>query len=139
MNNEKSLDFLSTDEIDSINNFYNSVDKPIIDEFCKNNYIKDLLKMSTQNNVSIVTKKNKRWIIKDKDKIINQCKRRKRKEINNTVSILAQLAKSCSNNSIIEIKKLNYQLEDRISNIDKMIDHISISTEEEYIECYSNS
>ena len=42
-----------------------------------------------------------------------------------------------SKNSIMEIKKVNNELENKIIDIDMMMEHIS-STEDEYIECYSN-
>jgi hypothetical protein len=128
-------------EIDNINTYYktinSTIDKPIINEFCKNNYLKNLLNLSIKNNLPVVSKKNKRWIIKDKDDILSQCENKKKKEIRKALLQLSRLTKDCSKNSIMEIKKVNNELEDKIINIDMMMEHIS-STEDEYIECYSN-
>jgi hypothetical protein len=128
-------------EIDYINTYYktinSTIDKPIINEFCKNNYLKNLLNLSIKNNLPVVSKKNKRWIIKDKDDILSQCENKKKKEIRKALLQLSRLTKECSKNSIMEIKKVNNELENKIIDIDMMMEHIS-STEDEYIECYSN-
>jgi len=71
-------------EIDNINTYYktinSTIDKHIINEFYKNNYLKNLLNLSNKNNLPVVSKKNKRWIIKDKDDILSQCENKKKKK-----------------------------------------------------------
>jgi hypothetical protein len=117
--------------------YYTSIDEPVLNEFCKNNYIRLLLELSAKTKLPVLQKKYKRWIIKDKYDIITQCKKIKRQEIKQTMNLLTKLADKIKPNVISEIKELNTKLEDKINNINMIIDHIS-SSEEEYIECYSN-
>ena len=125
-------------ELDCINTYYTGVEKPIINEFCKNNYIKNLLKLSIENDLYVISRKHKQWAIKDHHDLLSECRKRKKKEIKKTTSLLAILANSCNKNSLTEIKKINTELETKLTNIDTMIDLISSNTEDEYIECYSN-
>lgn len=130
-------------EIDTIMNYYNTVDKPVITEFCKNVYFKHLLNLSTKVDLYILSKRNKKWYIKENKNILNECNKKKKKEVKETVSALSNLVKSWSKNSILQLKETNSKLEDKISNIDSLIEHIKLNldtddTDDEYIECYSN-
>ena len=76
-------------EIDTIMNYYNTVDKPVITEFCKNVYFKHLLNLSTKVDLYILSKRNKKWYIKENKKKINECnkkKKKKKKKKNKTLS-----------------------------------------------------
>jgi predicted metal-dependent hydrolase len=117
--------------------YYTSIDEPVLNEFCKNDYVRLLLELSAKTKLDVLQKKYKRWIIKDKYDIITQCKKIKRKEIKQTMNLLTKLADKIQPEALSEIKELNTQLEDKINDINMIIDHIS-SSEEEYIECYSN-
>lgn len=117
--------------------YYTSIDEPVLNEFCKNDYVRLLLELSAKTKLPVLQKKYKRWIIKDKYDIITQCKKIKRKEIKQTMNLLTKLADKIEPHALSEIKELNTKLEDKINDINMIIDHIS-SSEEEYIECYSN-
>lgn len=127
----------------NITEYYTTIDKNILNELCKNDYIKHLLELSMKTNLPVVHKKHKRWIIKDKHDIITQCQKRKKKVIKQTMTMLTNLAELCSaelcsTNTIIEMKKINHLLEEKINDIDMILEHINTSSDEEYIECYSN-
>jgi hypothetical protein len=104
-----------------------------------NDYLKELINLSSKSDVNVFSKKNKKWIMKDTRTILNECTKRKQKEIKNTLSVLNNLAKYCKNTSLTEIKKVNTTLEDKIYNIDLIINHINDNSSEDYIECYSNN
>jgi len=130
-------------EIDTIMNYYSTVEKPVITEFCKNVYFKNLLKLSTKIDLHLISKRNKKWCIKDTKNIINECNKKKKKEIKDTVSALSNLAKLCPKNSVLQLKETNTKLEDKLSNIDSLIEHIKLNldtdeSEDEFLECYSN-
>ena len=103
-------------------------------------YLIDLLNQSKQNDTGILSKKNKKSIIKNAKIILSECEKKKKKEIKNTGNVLAKLAKYCTVNSLTEVKKVNTDLEDKIYNIDLIINHINNKLEdpENYIECYKN-
>jgi len=49
----------------------------------------------------------------------------------------------CPKDSILQLKATNNKLEDKITQIDSLIDHIKLNLDtdtdsEEYLECYSN-
>ena len=128
-------------EIDTIMNYYNKVDKPVITEFCKNIYLKNLLTLSTKTDLFLLSRRNKKWQLKEDKNILNECKKRKKKEIKKTVNALVNLAKLCPKDSILQLKQTNINLEDKINNIDSLIDHIKLNLDtdsEDYLECYSN-
>jgi hypothetical protein len=130
-------------EIDTIMNYYNTVEKPVITEFCKNVYFKNLLKLSTKTDLYLLSKRNKKWCIKETKSILNECTKKKKKEIKNTVSALSNLAKLCPKDSILQLKATNTKLEDKLSQIDSLIDHVKLNLDtdtdtDEYLECYSN-
>ena len=106
-------------------------------------YFKHLLNLSTKVDLYILSKRNKKWYIKENKNILNECNKKKKKEVKETVSALSNLVKSWSKNSILQLKETNSKLEDKISNIDSLIEHIKLNldtedTDDEYIECYSN-
>ena len=52
-------------------NIYENVDKQYIDNLCKNSNLKNLILLSSQSNINIFNKKNKKWSLKSQDKIFS--------------------------------------------------------------------
>jgi enoyl-[acyl-carrier-protein] reductase (NADH) len=121
---------------------YNNIDKSYIDNLSENSNIKNLILLSNQSNVNIFNKKNKKWSLKSQDKIIKECETLKKKETKMSSSLLFNLAKLNSNTN--EIKTVCNKLENKIDNLDKIIDcvknidEIKSESSDSYIECYSN-
>lgn len=121
---------------------YNNVDKTYINNISKNSNIKNLILLSSQSNLNIFNKKNKKWSLKSQEKIIKDCESLKKKETKLSSSLLSNLAKLNSNTN--EIKNICNKLENRIENLDKIIDcvknidEIKTESSDSYIECYSN-
>ena len=126
-------------EIDKdIAKYYSSVDSPTINNLSKDDNLKNLIKLSTVADLYIFCKKNKRWMLKEKETLLNECQKTKKREIKKSSYILGNLAKLCPNNSYEQIKTVNQDLENKIENIDKMINIININEDNDYIEMYSN-
>ena len=99
--------------------------------------IKNLVYLSTNNNINIYDKNNK---IKSKDKIINDCLKKKQKELKDISKVLFNLSKLSQFDNVKDVYS-NY--ENKINNIDKII--TIVNTEEyniydtnKYIEKYGN-
>jgi esterase/lipase len=99
--------------------------------------IKNLVHLSTNNNINIYDKNNK---IKSKNKIIDDCLKIKKKELKDISKVLLNLSKLSQFNNVKDIYT-NY--ENKINNIDKIIS--IVNTEEDniyhidkYIEKYGN-
>jgi hypothetical protein len=104
--------------------------------------LKNLINLSTQTEIDIFTKNKK---IKDKDKILKECDKIKKQELKKTSSMLSNLAKLNQDNDIKEVQLICQNLENKITNVEKMIDCVKmLETKEKkekksnYIECYSN-
>ena len=124
--------------MEEINKYYPSIDKNILVDLCKNNNLKNLINLSTQTEIPIFTK-NK---LKKKDKLLKECEKVKKQELKRSSMMLSNLAKL---NQLTEMKVENIQtiykkLEDKITNIDKIIDYVNVLSDDsdKYIECYSN-
>jgi len=50
--------------------YYSSIDKDIINILCKNEILKNLIKLSTETDIYIFNKKYKNWQIKTKNKLL---------------------------------------------------------------------
>jgi len=99
--------------------------------------IKNLVNLSTNNNINIYDKNNK---IKPKEKIINDCLKEKKKELKDISKVLLNLSKLSQFDNVKDVYS-NY--ENKINNIDKIIS--IVNTEEDnlyykdkYIEKYGN-
>ena len=129
-----------------------NIDKDILDNLCKNEKIKNLINLSSQSEICIFNKRNKKLKLKSKEKLLKECNQIRKKEIKNSSSMLSNLAK-LNNNDMKDIKNICNNLENKITTIDSMIDYINdidsettnytfiptiINLEEKYIECYSN-
>lgn len=144
----------------SIDKYYSSIDKIILNNLCENENLKNLINLSTQTNLYIFNKKNNKWILKSKNKLIKECNKIKKKELKNSLSMLSNLAKlnvdsNIKNNQSTSIKYIYLNLENKIDSIEKIIDCVnnldtnpstkcdyinipSLSHKNDYIECYSN-
>ena len=113
-----------------------------------NNNLKNLINLSTQIEIPIFNNKQK---LKKKENIIKDCEQNKKKELKKSSIMLANLAKLNQVNDLQNIHTIYKNLENKITNIDKMIDCVkildtdksieknkSIEKSEEFIECYSN-
>lgn len=101
-------------------NYYSSVDKTTLDNLCSNNNIKNLIYLSSQIDLNPFNKKNKKWQLKNKEKIIKECEQYKKKEIKEFSFTLSNLAKLGSN-STSDVKNICKNYEDKLENIDKII------------------
>lgn len=132
--------------MDKIDTYYSKVDKKVLINLCKNNNLKNLINLSTQTDINVFNK-NK---LKNKDKLLKECEQIKKKELKHTSMLLSNLAKLNQINDIQNVHNVCQTLENKITNIDKIIDCVKIldnndtdvSTKTEnmtdYIECYSN-
>jgi hypothetical protein len=111
MNNENDLT--------NIDQYYSSINKNLLSDLCKNNNLKNLIKLSTLTDIYIFNKKNKKWSLKSRDKLLKECETIKKKEIKLSSSILSNLAKL--NCDTTEIKNTCWKLENKLSNLDKII------------------
>jgi hypothetical protein len=130
-----------------------SIDKKLLTKFCKDDNLKNLIHLSSQNDINIF---NKKWQLKSKDKLLKECEQIKKKEIKTSSFKLSNLAKLNENN-ISSVNEICNNLQQKIVNIDKIVscinnintkNEISIFTGEnipkisesssDYIECFSN-
>jgi hypothetical protein len=101
-------------------NYYSSVDKTTLSNLCSNNNIKNLIYLSSQMDINPFNKKNKKWQLKNKEKIIKECEQFKKKEIKDFSYVLSNLAKLGTNNTS-DVKHIYKSFEDKLENIDKII------------------
>ena len=149
----------------SIDSYYSSVDKKLIDNLFKNNNLKNLINLSTVTDLYVFNKKNKKWQLKSKETLLKECNVIKKKELKTTSCLLNNLAKLNASSDTNNIKKIFDGLHNKISNLDniiscienldttetltslnenipkqiKIIDLVSeLTNSDSYIECYSN-
>jgi hypothetical protein len=126
----------------NIETYYKNISKPIIDNYVNNLNLKNLLALSTVNDLYIFTKKkNNKWILKDKRILLKECNLKRKKTIKEVSSTINILSKNKSIDLIKEIKIKNNTLLNKIENIDSLIDTIEKNyptISDEYIEIYSN-
>jgi len=137
---------------ENINSYYSSVDKILLDDLCKNPNLRTLLLLSTESNVNIFNKKKNKWELKPNNKILKDCEQSKKKEVKASSSMLSNLSKLKSSSS--DVTNVCHSLENKITNIDKMIDCVNTigslnelssiykenlsESSDSFIECYSN-
>jgi len=110
----------------TIDKYYSSIDKNILDNLCQNKNLKNLINLSTVTDLYIFNKKNKKLKLKSKDKLLKECKIIKKKEIKITSAMLANLAKLNNNYETNNIKYICENLNDKITNIDNIIKCIEL-------------
>ena len=101
-------------------NYYSSVDKITLSKLCSNNNIKNLIHLSSQMDINPLNKKNKKWQLKNKEKIIKECEQFKKKELKEFSYVLSNLAK-LGTNTTSDVKHIYKNFEDKLENIDKII------------------
>ena len=101
-------------------NYYSSVDKITLNKLCSNNNIKNLIYLSSQMDINPLNKKNKKWQLKNKEKIIKECEKFKKKELKEFSYVLSNLAK-LGTNTTSDVKHIYKNFEDKLENIDKII------------------
>ena len=140
-------------DLNEINSYYSSVDKTVIGDLCKNPNLRTLLLLSAESNVNVFNKKKNKWELKPNNKILKDCEQSKKKEVKASSSMLSNLAKL--NSTSTEVTNICHSLENKITNIDKMIDCVNTigiikepikprtkevlsESSDSFIECYSN-
>lgn len=116
----------------TIEQYYYSVDKNLISNLCKNNNLKNLIKLSTVSDLYIFNKKNKKWYLKSKEKLLKECENIKKKELKTSSTMLSNLAKLNTIQDVSKIKDICENLQTKISNLDnliKCINHIESSVD----------
>jgi len=108
-----------------IEHYYFSVDKNLITNLCKNNNLKNLIKLSTVSDLYIFNKKNKKWYLKSKEKLLQECNNIKKKELKTSSTMLLNLAKLNTLQDGTEVKDICKILETKINNLDNLIKYIN--------------
>jgi hypothetical protein len=104
----------------NLKDYYSSNNKNLSNSIYSNNNIKNLIYLSSQMDINPFNKKNKKWELKTKEKIIKECEQVKKKKLKDFSSILSNLAKIGSNNTT-EVKSIYKSFENKLDNIDKII------------------
>jgi hypothetical protein len=119
-------------DLKSLNEYYSSVDKNLLENLSKNNNIRNLINLSSKSELYIFNKKNKKWQLKSKDKLLKECNQIKKKEIKESSVMLSNLAKLTNNNEYNSVSTIYNKLQSKIADIDKIvncINHIDSSSE----------
>ena len=119
-------------DLKSLNDYYSSVDKNLLENLYKNNNLRNLINLSSKTDLYIFNKKNKKWQLKSKDKLLKECNQIKKKEIKESSIRLSNLAKLTNNNEYNSVTSIYNTLQSKIADIDKMvncINHIDTSSE----------
>lgn len=104
----------------------------------KNN-LKNILNIKNDNNIFRYDEKKKKWILKDKYKIIKNCNTEKKNKLKNLSRIIKNLSKIPNENTLKQIKDINKKYEEEIQNLDDLIKEVlSDSENDNFIEIYSN-
>ena len=104
----------------------------------KNN-LKNILKINNDNNLFKYDKIKKKWVLKDKYKIIKNCNNEKKNKLKNFSKMINNLSKIPNENTLKNIRDLNKKFELEIENLDKIIKQVmSESESDDFIEIYSN-
>ena len=119
-------------DIKSLNDYYSLVDKNLMDNMYKNNNLRNLINLSTKSELYLFNKKNKKWQLKSKDKLLKECNQIKKKEIKESSVMLSNLAKLSNNNEYNSVSNIYNNLQTKIADIDEIvncINHIDVSSE----------
>jgi hypothetical protein len=116
---------------ETINQHYSLVDNNLITNLCKNNSLKNLIKLSTSTDLYVFNKKHKKWNLKSKTTLLKECQNIRKKELKLSSSMLSNLAKLNSTKDILNVKNICNELQNKITNIDNIIDcieHLELPT-----------
>jgi len=136
---------------------YKGIEEHIINNLYKDEKTQDLMVLSIQNDLSILKKNKKKWIVKDKRKLLKEIDLIKNKKVKEFTSSISKLGKNSpdinliknKNNKIISdleaidnLKKSlnNDEIYSKLQNIShKNLSDISrLSETDEYIEVFTN-
>jgi len=136
---------------------YKGMEEPIINNLYKDEKTQDLMVLSIQNDLSLLKKNKKKWIVKDKRKLLKEIDLIKNKKVKEFTSSISKLGKNSpdinliknKNNKIISdleaidnLKKSlnNDEIYSKLQNIShKNLSDISrLSETDEYIEVFTN-
>lgn len=115
-----------------LNEYYSLVDKNLLENLYKNNNLKNLINLSTNTDLNVFNKKNKKWQLKSKDKLLKECNQIKKKEIKESSIMLSNLAKLSNINEYNSVTNIYSTLQSKIADLDKLVDcinHIDSSSE----------
>lgn len=136
---------------DNIDNYYADVNKNVISTLCQNSNIRNLINLSTQTDLYIFNKQHTK--LKNKNELLKECKRKKKKELKESSIQLSNLAKLNKEHNKEDIKNIYVNLENNITKIDEVISCIqdiditqtnkskiilSDFNKDDFIEYYSN-
>ena len=104
---------------DNIDNYYADVNKNVISTLCQNSNIRNLINLSTQTDLYIFNKQHTK--LKNKNELLKECKRKKKKELKESSIQLSNLAKLNKEHNNEDIKNIYVNLENNITKIDEVI------------------
>jgi len=96
--------------------FYKGVDKKIINNMINDNETKDILNISSKNDLNILKKEKNNWVMKDKRKLLKEIDVVKKKKVKEITSNFNNITKP--NQTINILKDTNNKLISEIESID---------------------
>jgi len=114
---------------------------------------KNLINLSNQVDLDLFKMNREKWVIKDKRKLIGECKRKRKKKIKELTKGINLIAKKNDDNISNKIKILNDEIYNEINTIDEVISELNSKPDlsnlkfltndfnkpsEEFIEIFSN-
>lgn len=114
---------------------------------------KNLINLSNQVDLDLFKMNREKWVIKDKRKLIGECKRKRKKKIKELTKGINLIAKKNDDNISNKIKILNDEIYNEINTIDEVISELNSKSDlsnlkfltndfnkssEEFIEIFSN-
>ena len=114
---------------------------------------KNLINLSNQVDLDLFKMNRDKWVIKDKRKLIGECKRKRKKKIKELTKGINLIAKKNDDNISNKIKILNDEIYNEINTIDEVISELNSKSDlsnlkfltndfnkssEEFIEIFSN-
>ena len=115
---------------------------------------KNLIDLTNQVDLDLFKMNRNKWVIKDKRKLIGECKKKRKKKVKELTKGINLIAKKNEDNISNKIKVLNDEIYNEINTIDEVISelnsnvdlsnlkflttNISENSSEEFIEVFSN-
>lgn len=114
---------------------------------------KNLINLSNQVDLDLFKMNRDKWVIKDKRKLIVECKKKRKNKIKELTKGINLIAKKDDDNISKKIKILNDEIYNEINTIDEVISELNSKTDlsnlkfltndfekssEEFIEIFSN-
>jgi hypothetical protein len=129
-------------ENNNIENYYNNIEKPFINNCINKLNLKNILVLSALADLTIFTKQKKnQWKLKDKRRLLKECDIIRNKTIKQVSSALVLLGNNKSADFTNKIKIKSDDLFNKIENIDSFRETIEQNyptLSDEYVEVYSN-